>query len=105
MHALGIKIIATMSNVILGELNGRGIGVVSVSVMSGRTKISLHWVTSSIHYDNKYTTPTGTSTKFCFATPAYTATTTLSVDNRCKNKTRIEIICLLTRDSTILLCC
>jgi magnesium-dependent phosphatase 1 len=69
-----LSIIPTVSNVILGELNGRGTGV--VGVMSGRTKISLHTgslVAFQSHYDNKYTSPTvGTSTKFCFASSADT---------------------------------
>jgi magnesium-dependent phosphatase 1 len=70
-----LSIIPTASNVILGELNGRGIGV--IGVMSGRTKISLHYgslIAFQSHYDNKYTSsPTvGTSTKFCFASSADT---------------------------------
>jgi len=60
--------ICDSSNVVKGDLNGRGEGV--VGVMSGRSKISLH--TGSLialqnHYDNKFD-----DMKVCFASSADT---------------------------------
>ena len=68
-----LSTIPTASNIVMGDLNGRGTGV--VSVMSGRSKISLHHgslVAFQSHYDNEYASPSGTSTKFCFASSADT---------------------------------
>jgi len=56
------------SNVVKGDLHGRGEGV--IGVMSGRSKISLHkgsLVALQAHYDNKYP-----NTKVCFASSADT---------------------------------
>ena len=56
------------SNIVKGDLHGRGEGV--VGVMSGRSKISLHkgsLVALQAHHDNKYP-----NTKVCFASSADT---------------------------------
>ena len=56
------------SNVLKGDLHGRGEGV--IGVMSGRSKISLHkgsLVALQSHHDNKYP-----NTKVCFASSADT---------------------------------
>lgn len=64
-----LSTIPTLSNIITGDLNGRGIGV--LGVMSGKAKISLHagsLVAFQSHYDNKL----GSTTKFGFASSADT---------------------------------
>ena len=63
-----LSMIPDSSNVVKGDLNGRGEGV--VGVMSGRTKISLHkgsLIALQDHYDNKFG-----DMKICFASSADT---------------------------------
>ena len=63
-----LSMICDSSNVVKGDLNGRGEGV--VGVMSGRSKISLHkgsLIALQNHYDNKFD-----DMKVCFASSADT---------------------------------